>query len=350
MRILPIAATGVCLVLAGVAVWQVIQSPDSIDDVPTYREPQLSDESTVEVSVLAGQSPEDIGKDMEAVGAIESGDQFEILVSLLGYQGSLQAGEYEFGASTPEIDAVYRIRAGELSARSVTVLEGWRLEEVADAFEAQGIPRAEFISQARARNFDFSFLNGLRGNDTLEGYLYPARYPVRKGDTATDVITALLRGFESNVPASVAEEAASSGLTLHEVVTLASIIEREAVVPEERPIMAQVFLRRLHEGIPLGADPTVQYAVAEDPDSVEQFGYWKTELTRADLEIDSPYNTYQEQGLPPGPISNPRLDSILAVVNPADTNYLYFVAKPDGSHAFASSLEEHQANIERYLP
>jgi UPF0755 protein len=164
------------------------------------------------------------------------------------------------------------------------------------------------------------------------------------------VITALLRGFESNVPASVAEEAASSGLTLHEVVTLASIIEREAVVPEERPIMAQVFLRRLHEGIPLGADPTVQYAVAEDPDSVEQFGYWKTELTRADLEIDSPYNTYQEQGLPPGPISNPRLDSILAVVNPADTNYLYFVAKPDGSHAFASSLEEHQANIERYLP
>jgi len=113
--------------------------------------------------------------------------------------------------------------------------------------------------------------------------------------------------------------------------------------------MAQVFLRRLREGIPLGADPTVQYAAAEDPDSVAQFGFWKTELTRADLEIDSPYNTYQEQGLPPGPISNPRLDSIIAVVNPADTTYLYFVAKPDGSHAFSSTLEEHQANIERYL-
>jgi UPF0755 protein len=349
MRILPLTATGVCLILAGVAVWQVIQSPDSIDEVPAYQAPQPPDESTVAVSVLAGQSPEDIGKEFEAAGAIESAEQFEILVSLLGYQGSLQAGEYEFAASTPEIDAAYRVRGGVLSARSVTVLEGWRLEEVADAFATQGIPRDEFISQARARNFDFSFLNDLRGNDTLEGYLYPARYPVRKGDTATDVITALLLGFESNVPASVAAEAEASGLTLHEAVTLASIIEREAVVPEERPIMAQVFLRRLREGIPLGADPTIQYAVAEDPDSVEQFGYWKTELTRADLEIDSPYNTYQEQGLPPGPISNPRLDSILAVVNPADTTYLYFVAKPDGSHAFASSLEEHQANIEQYL-
>jgi UPF0755 protein len=348
MRLLPIAATGVCLVLGGVAVWQIVQSPDSIEDVPPYDEPQPPSDSTVEVSVLAGQSPKDIGKDLEEGGAVESGEQFEILVSLLGYQGSLQAGEYEFVSMTPELDAVYRIRNGVLSARSVTVLEGWRLEEVADAFAAQGIPRDEFIAQARVRNFDFAFLDGLRGSDTLEGYLFPARYPIRKTDTATDAITALLQGFESNIPATVAEEAESQGLTLHEVVTLASIIEREAVVPEERPIMAQVFIRRLREGIPLGADPTVQYAVAEDPASVEQYGYWKQDLTRPDLEIDSPYNTYQEFGLPPGPISNPRLDSILAVVNPADTNYLYFVAKPDGSHAFASTLEEHQANVERY--
>jgi UPF0755 protein len=158
----------------------------------------------------------------------------------------------------------------------------------------------------------------------------------------------MLQAFENNVPPDMAEQAVEGGLTVHQVVTIASIIEREAVVPEERPIMAQVFLRRLREGIPLGADPTVQYAVAEDPASVAAYGYWKTELTRNDLEIDSPYNTYQNRGLPPGPISNPRVDSILAVLNPADTNYLYFVAKPDGSHAFASTLEEHQNNIEMY--
>jgi UPF0755 protein len=348
MRVLPIAATGACLLLAGMAVWMITQSPDTIDDVLPYVEPSAPDEETVAVSVMQGQSPEDIGKTLEDAGAIESGTRFEVLVSLLGYQGSLQAGEYEFVEATPELDAVYRVRTGEVSARSVTVVEGWRLEQVADAFQGQGIPRDEFISQARARNFDFPFLEDLSGGTSLEGYLFPARYPVRTEDDANAVITAMLQAFEDNVPSDVAAQAEAAGLTLHEVVTLASIIEREAVVPEERPIMAQVFLRRLREGIPLGADPTVQYAVAEDPASVEEYGYWKQELTQADLEIDSPYNTYAESGLPPGPISNPRLDSILAVVNPADTNYLYFVAKPDGSHAFASTLEEHQQNIEMY--
>lgn len=349
MRVLPIMATGVCLALAGVAAWQIFKSPDSIDEVPPYSEPSSSSDTTVEVSIAQGRSPEDIGKDLEDAGAIESATQFETLVSLLGYQGSLQAGEYEFTRSTPELDAVYRVRDGLVSARSVTVREGWRLEEAADAFAAQGIPRAEFIAQARVRNFEFAFLEPLPGNVSLEGYLYPARYPVRKDDTATEVIAALLQGFEGNVPAGLAAQAEETGLSLHDVVTLASIIEREAIVPEERPVMAQVFLRRLREGIPLGADPTVQYAVAADPDSVEQHGYWKRELSRADLEIDSPYNTYQESGLPPGPISNPRLDSMLAVVNPADTNFLYFVAKPDGSHAFASTLEEHQQNVEQFL-
>ena len=113
--------------------------------------------------------------------------------------------------------------------------------------------------------------------------------------------------------------------------------------------MAQVFLRRLRQGIPLEADPTVQYAIAADPESVEEYGWWKRELTREDLEVDSPYNTYAYDGTPPGPICNPRISSITAVLQPAETNYLYFVAKPDGSHAFASTLEEHQQNIDLYL-
>jgi UPF0755 protein len=347
MRLLPIVATVICLVLGGVAAWQIFESPDSIDDVPAYR-PSATGDATVEVSVAQGSTPEDIGKSLEQAGVIESADQFEILVSLLGYDGALQAGDYEFAQATPELDAVYRMTRGIVSSRSVTVREGWRLEEVADAVAEQGIPRDEFIALARARNFDFAFLNELSGNTTLEGYLYPARYSIRRSDTATDVLTAMLQGFQDNVPGEVTLAAEANGMTLKEVVTLASIIEREALVAEERPIMAQVFLRRLREGIPLEADPTVQYAVSEDPESVAEFGYWKQELTRADLEFDSPYNTYQNSGLPPGPISNPRLDSIEAVISPADTNFLYFVAKPDGTHAFANTLEEHQANLEMY--
>ena len=112
--------------------------------------------------------------------------------------------------------------------------------------------------------------------------------------------------------------------------------------------MAQVFLTRLQVGIPLEADPTVQFALAQDPASVAEFGYWKAGLTLDDLEVDSPYNTYQNAGVPPGPISNPAADTMLAVVQPAATNYLYFVATPDGSHAFAETLEEHQANVAMY--
>jgi UPF0755 protein len=158
----------------------------------------------------------------------------------------------------------------------------------------------------------------------------------------------MLQSFSDNVPASVSEQGANLGLSLHEVVTLASIIEREAVVPEERPIMAQVFHKRLLEGIPLEADPTVQFAVANDPESVRQFGYWKQGLTEEDLDTESPYNTRLEAGIPPGPISSPSIDSINAVVNPASTNYLYFVARPDGSHAFAETFEEHLQNVELY--
>jgi UPF0755 protein len=349
MRIVPVVATIACLGLAGVAVWQIMESPDSIDDVGAYTPDSAPNGNTVEVSIAEGSTPKSIGESLEDAGVIESATQFASLVELLGYEAALQAGEYEFSSDTPEIDAVYRVRRGIVSARNVTVVEGWRLEEVADALSRLGIDRESFLAQARARNFDHPFLAEVPGGTSLEGYLFPARYPVRRDDTATGVLEAMLQAFGENLPPEVVEQARANGLTLHEVVTLASIIEREAVIPEERPIMAQVFLRRLREGIPLGADPTVQYAVADDEDSVEQNGYWKSGLTLQDLELDSPYNTYQNQGLPPGPIANPRLDSILAVVNPANTNYLYFVAKPDGSHAFSSTLEEHQQNIEMYL-
>jgi len=160
----------------------------------------------------------------------------------------------------------------------------------------------------------------------------------------------MLAAFDTQVTPELRQAMQASDLTLHEAVTLASIVEREAVRPEERPLIAGVFLNRLRLGMSLGADPTVQYALASDPASVERFGFWKQGLTTEDLQVDSAYNTYVNGGLPPGPIANPGLASLEAVAHPAQTSYLYFVARQDGSHVFAETLEEHLRNVEEYQP
>lgn len=344
-----VAATSGLLALTVAAVWLVAFGPgNDLDEIEAYRPVETSQSEPVVVTVDPGASTAKIAHDLETKGAIESATQFRVLVAFLGYDQMLQSGEYEFERRTPELDAVYRMRRGLVSTKRVTVVEGWRLEEIADVVEAQGIARNEFLTAAHRSDYEFSFLEDLRIGQRLDGYLFPATYTIRKQDTARDVVEQMLQAFADNIPATVQEKGEAQGLTLHEVLTLASIIEREAVVAEERPIMAQVFLKRVRLGMHLEADPTVQYAVANDSDSVREFGYWKQELTQKDLDIDSPYNTYLESGVPPGPIASPGLDSINAVVNPASTNYLYFVAKPDGSHAFAETYAEHLENVELF--
>src|SRR3990170_194914 len=333
--------------------WTILGSPDLVDEVPPTPAPTPSaSPKPVSVSVEQGQGVIEMGEALEDAGVIDSAIQFRVLVSLLGYEKMLQAGDYEFEPDMPALQVVYRMRRGIVSPNFVTVVEGWRLEEIAGVLDERGIiSREDFLDAAVAGNFDeFAFLNRLGPQTPLEGYLLPATYFYRRSDAAEDVIQQMLEAMDKGFTPELRSEALDSGLTMHGVLTLASIIEREAKVAEERPIMAQVFLKRLRLGISLEADPTVQYAVAKDPASVEEFGYWKTELTNEDLGVDSPYNTYRYGGLPPGPISAPRTDSILAVIHPADTNYLYFVARPDGSHAFAETFEEHQRNIEEFRP
>jgi UPF0755 protein len=344
-------ALGLAFVVAIVAGWLVVTGPgNEVDDVGGYfaAAATSSTDSTVTVVVEPGEGSEAIATELAQAGAIDSATQFRVLVAFLGYGPLLQAGEYEFTPNSPELEVAYRIRRGLVSTKTVTVVEGWRLEEIADAVAEQGIPRNEFMAAARRLDYQFPFLEDRRTGERLDGYLFPATYTIRRRDTARDIVQNMLQTFSDNVGATVQQQATDQGLTLHEVLTIASIIEREAVVPEERPMMAQVFLRRLRQGIPLEADPTVQFALANDPDSVQGFGYWKQGLTLDDLEVPSPYNTYVEPGIPPGPIASPRLDSINAVLNPADTNYLFFVAKPDGSHAFAETFAEHQENIETF--
>jgi UPF0755 protein len=335
--------------MTAVAIWQIAETPGAVID-----ESQPSPTVTpvpgfpVVVSIGPGESPQDIGVRLEELGVIDSALQFRILVSFMGFQHMLQAGQYEFDRGTPTLEAVLRIRQGRTSPIHVVLREGLRREEIALILEREGVVSAEVFLTASETLYLYDFLADLPPGASLEGYLFPATYNFRHKMPGQEVVGAMLSAFGQNLAPELRQEALAAGLPLHAVVILASIVEREAQVPEERPIIAQAFLKRLRLGMHLEADPTVQYALAEDPANAGQYGYWKEALTEADLAVDSLYNTYLNSGLPPGPIASPGLDSIQAVIHPASTEYLYFVAKPDGSHAFAETFEEHLKNVETY--
>lgn len=328
--------------------WFMVQTPGSIfsDEAERRVPPIATGGAPVILTVKQGESAQTIGAALERQGVIRSKRLFEIMVGLRGVQNSLEAGDYEFDPGTPVVEVVDRIASGKTASRDVVIPEGRRIEEVGEILEKAGvISKDAFVAALVKSQYNEPFLQQVSAS-SLEGFVFPAKYEFHRGAKADEIVATLLHGFQTNVADKVQLE--GQKLTLEEVVTLASIVEREAQTPSERPIIASVYLNRLKAGIPLQADPTVQYAVAASAASVRQYTYWKKELTLDDLKIDSPYNTYVSGGLPPGPIANPGLASIEAVVRPADTNYLFFVAKGDGTHLFAETLEEHLRNVEKY--
>jgi UPF0755 protein len=349
MRFVPLAAILLVFMMVGIGIWQITGTPGSVlnEELPTVV-PTSTPGEPVLISVQAGESAQEVGDKLEDEGVISSALLFRVLAALEGYDQKLVAGDYEFEKGMPTLEVVERIRRGQTAPLVVTIREGLRAEEIAELMESKKVVSAEDFLQAIQQWYEFSFLYSKPYWATLEGYLFPDTYFFHRNMTAEEVVQQILENFDQRFDADLRQEAADAGLSLRTVLTLASIVEREAQVPDERPIIADVFLKRLRRGMPLEADPTVQYALGNDPASVAKYGYWKQELTQADLEADSPYNTYRNAGLPPGPICNPGLASIEAVIRPAQTDYLYFVARADGSHVFAETLEEHLRNIEEY--
>jgi len=346
-----IAACVACLislgVLAALALF-VYATPGAIssDGPPPVRNAAPLAGDPILITIEQGESAKSIGRALQEQGIIESAKHFELMVGLTGVQESLEAGEYEFDSGIPVVEAVHRIAEGRTAARRVVIQEGLRSEEIGDILQAAGVcGKQDFLFALQKSRYSQPFLAQV-SSDSLEGFLFPAVYDFRRNTPPEEVVGRLLDAFQLNVADKIQLE--GQPFTLEEVVSLAAIVEREATEVSERPIIASVFENRLRSGIALQADPTVQFAVAADPASVARFGYWKRELTVDDLALDSPYNTYVYPGLPPGPIANPGLDTIQSVIRPAQTEYLYFVAKGDGAHAFAETLEEHLANIERY--
>jgi UPF0755 protein len=234
---------------------------------------------------------------------------------------------------------VDKIARGDVFLRPVTFREGLTIRQMAAIFEERGFgTAAEFVAAA-------SKPGPIRELDPqardLEGYLFPDTYTLPRRTTADELVTRMVARFEKALTPETREQAASRGLRLRELVTLASLVEKETAKPEERPLVAAVYANRLKTGMGMQCDPTVIYAL-------ERAGRYSGNLTRADLQFDSPYNTYRYAGLPPGPIAAPGQASLEAAANPAAVPYLYFVSRNDGSHAFATTLDEHNRNVFEY--
>lgn len=313
-------------------------------------EPSAGGSGTTTVVIGKGENARTIGGKLQSAGVVRSAAWFRMLAEIEGIQNDLAAGSYTFQLDSDTQAVLDRVKVGILEPQIlVTIPEGLRIEQVADLLEKKGVFQAQPLLDAMNTGaFDGDLLKDRPQGTSLQGYIFPDTYyfPAKTNPTqvVNEMLTALNDRFDPNLRAAIQAE----GLTDYQALTLASIVEREAQVPSERPIIASVFLNRLKQQMPLQADPTVQYAVAQDPASVAANGWWKQDLTVDDLKIQSPYNTYIQPGLPPGPICNPGRDAIAAVAHPAQTDYLYFVAKGDGSHAFASTLAEHNANIQKY--
>jgi UPF0755 protein len=295
-------------------------------------------------SIEFGESVPQIAERLRAELFISNPDLFSKYLVFRGLDASIQAGDYQLSASMniPEIAA--QLQDATPATIQFAILPGWRLEEITNALPTSGLE----ISQERFLTTAL-YPEGLylppswERPATLEGYLFPGSYQFPREIGLQDMLIIVTQKFEAEVNTSMRERFAEQGLTLHQAVILASIIEREAMNVEEQPMIASVFLNRLASGMRLESDPTVQYAIGYDEINST---WWKNPLTYADLEVVSAYNTYQVEGLPPGPICNPSLSALQSVAYPAQTPYYYFRAACDqsGNHTFAVTFEEHLQN------
>jgi UPF0755 protein len=300
-------------------------------------------------AVQSGETAADICARLKTEGWVNDSD---LVCRYLHYTGGdrlIGSGMFLIRAGQNPKQIADSLSSGENKIRLLTVFPGWRQEEIADALPTAGISVTpnDFLTAAGGRPDSggrlASLYAGIPDWASLEGFLFPAEYRVVPGETADQVVERMALTFQQSLPAGWQAAVNSRGLSVYQAVTLASIIQREAVLEEEMPLIASVYFNRLNQGMRLEADPTVQYALGFQSD---RGGWWTNPLRSADFGLDSPYNTYLNYGLPPGPISNPGAAALEAVAEPAQTSYLFFRAACDGSgrHNFAETYIQHLAN------
>jgi UPF0755 protein len=290
-------------------------------------------DKSARVEVVKGDTLSDVATKLEEAGVIESAFVFELQARYEGYGTEIKAGRYTFEPGQDSGAILRNLTAGEaVPTIAVTIPEGLTIKETARTVAAESsVPASELEEAARRTDYGYAFLENPEV-ETTEGYLFPARYDFEKGVIARQIVDRLLGQYLLETQdLDISEAKERLGLTEYQVVTVASLIEKEAATPDEKPLIASVIYNRMQKDMPLQIDATIQYALKRP----------KTNLSLSDLKIDSPYNTYKNEGLPPGPICSPGRESIEAALNPADTNYLYYVLEADGKkHFFSNNYDD----------
>jgi UPF0755 protein len=253
-----------------------------------------------------------------------------------GRARALKAGEYRFTAPMHALDVIDKIARGDVYKRLLTFREGLTIDEMAQVFEEKGFGQAGAFKKAAGNTRLIADLDPQAAD--LEGYLFPETYSLPRDTPASVVVEQMVGAFRAAMTEQVRAAAKAAGLSVRQLVTLASLVEKETGAANERPLVAAVYRNRMKTGMGMQADPTVIYAL-------QKAGQYRGNLTKDNLQFDSPYNTYKYPGLPPGPIAAPGRASLEAAAMPADVDYLYFVSKNDGTHVFASTLAEHNKNV-----
>ncbi|MCU0551037.1 MAG: endolytic transglycosylase MltG [Leptolyngbya sp. Prado105] len=332
-----LALVGVAL---GLSAWRA-QAWWSFASSPVTPQATADQGKRILIQIPQGTSAQQIGQELEAAGLIRSAKAWDVLARWMLWQdakGGFQAGNYELSTGDSLQSIANTIWNGQVAQRSFTIPEGWSMKQMANYFEKQGYFKAQdFLSAAsQIPNADYPWLPP--NLPFLEGFLYPDTYQIEAGSAITpkQVIRQMLNRFEQVALPVYNKNRGNTNLSLLQWVTLGSIVEKEAVIATERGIISGVFHNRLKKNMTLGSDPTVEYAlgVQQTPENP---------LTYAQVATPSPYNTYVTPGLPPTPIASPGVASLKATLNPEATDYLYFVARYDGSHVFSRTLAEHEA-------
>lgn len=297
-----------------------------------------NDAAVVDFVIKPGEKVYEIAEHLRQAKLINSAALFKIYVKLNNFSGKLQAGSYKIAGDLSLVKAVNLLQHGTFDVR-LTFPEGWRREEM-----------VEYLSQTFSRNNpNFSTTDFLSQSKYLEGYLFPDTYVVPFDIKTAELISLMRSNFDKRVDNKIKSDLEKLGLSLKDAVIMASIVERESNNDKDRPVIGGILLKRLKSGWPLETDATVQYAL-ESNNHKDGGDWWPKELSADDLTIDSPYNTRKNQGLPPGPISNPGLLSIKAVVYSLETPYWFYLTDKNGLTHYAKTLQEHEDNISKFLP
>lgn len=300
-------------------------------------QPASNDSQSQVFEVKSGMTLKQVAQKLSQQGLIRSASAFQAIAFIQEKQKQVMVGEFELSPSMQPTKILGRLTSGKTVLYPITIPEGYRITEIAELLHSKGLADRETVIR-ETRNK--SLIQSLDiPTDSLEGYLFPETYHFSKRTPESKIVQKMVDTFKKQVfNPQILKSAKEGSLSWHEIITLASLIEKETGLDSERKIISSVFYNRLRKNMRLQTDPTVIYAI-------EKFD---GNIRKRDLKIDSPYNTYRYKGLPPGPIANPGLKSILAAISPNESNHLYFVSRQDGSHHFSSTLIEHNRAVQKY--